>query len=484
MEMSYDNGQLLHLYYRLPIFARDRMADIYSLKQRRKRFGGAYASQFAELERNAPLSLAERTAEQLARLQNMLVYADAHVPYYHRLFEKVDFDPKAMRSIADLQRLPLLSKESVRQHFEDLVAQPAVKPIISSVTSGTTGTALRFILSEEANQRHYACLWFHYSWAGIQRGEPVATFGGHPVAALESQRPPFWQRDSLEHELMFSAYHVSPESLPHYVDALAGLKPALIRGYPSFIYLVALQLLDAGRKDVRPKGVFTYAETTLDSQRRVIEQAFDCPVYSSYGNGERVGHILQCREGNFHVVTETSVVEVLGPDGEPTAPGEVGELVITSLTNRAMPFIRYRVGDTGVMGQGPCPCGRTTPILSDLMGRVEDYIVTPEGRYLGRMDKVFYKTDRVKEAQLVQEQIDSLCVKIVPRPGFSAADRQLVLDELRHKLGSQINIDLQMVDQIPRTANGKFRLVVSRVPVQVRQAHLAGGEIEARRTSA
>ncbi|MCL4555102.1 MAG: hypothetical protein M1565_08270 [Actinobacteria bacterium] len=467
MHLSYSDPATRALYYRLPAFLKDLVAATYSLWQHSSRFGEIFAAQLAELERDRYRSAEEIREDQLTRLKQILVHAGSNVPYYGQLFKETGFEPSSVESLEDLRRIPLLDKETVGKRRSELIARSGVGATVATHTSGTTGKGLQLRISQKAYQRSYACVWFHYGWAGIRRGDRIATLAGHPVAAPNSMRPPFWLRDRVEDELIFSSQHIAPSTLPLYADALADFRPALVRGYPSSIYLLALYLLAVGRTDLRPKAVYTSSETLLDFQRRVMEQAFACRVYSYYGNTERVAHLLECREGNFHVLTETCVVEVLKPDGSAAAPGEMGEMVCTSLLDTAMPLIRYQVGDTGVAAAGLCSCGFNTPILSSIIGRVEDIVVTPEGRHVGRLDHAFKDMVNVKEAQILQEDVNSIQVKIVPREGFGPADARALVRELRLRLGEQIGIRLETVDHIARTASGKFRFVGSKVPIQI-----------------
>jgi phenylacetate-CoA ligase len=461
MSISYRDSWLQRIYYSLPRFMREGMAAIYSMTRHRRRFGGVFQSHIAELQTNAGRTVEEHAADQLRRLRSTLSYAEAHCPYYRELFHKVGFEPDVVRSLSDLQRVPLLDRETARSQADRLLATPLPGRTIRMETSGTTGTAFRFVVTEEALQRHYATQWFHMSWAGIQWGDRWAFFGVHPVAPRDSLRPPFWVLDRYEKELIFSSQHMTSTTLPEYVRALADYRPALICGLPSAIHIVALHLIETRRRDIRPKGVFTWAETTLPYQRQSIEEAFGCRVYSSYGNGERTGYLLQCERGNFHVVPETCVVEVLDPLGNPVAPGERGELVCTSLIERAMPLIRYRVGDTAVGAEGLCSCGRTTTILSDISGRIHNFVLGRDGRRYGPLAHLFTSAMRIKEAQFVQNEAGSVCIRVVPRTGYDATDHALLMEATRKEFGNQVDVTIQIVDAIPRTASGKFLEVVT-----------------------
>jgi len=460
MALSYSDPWLRRIYFSLPNFMREGMAAVYSMKRHRVRFGGVFQSHLAELQANAGRTAEEHAADQLRRLRSTLSYAGVHCPYYREVFHKVGFEPDAVRALTDLQRLPLLDKEMVRSQADRLLAVPLPSRTIRGKTSGTTGTALEGVITEEASQRQNATLWFHISWAGIQWGERWALFGAQPVALPDSLRPPFWVLDRYEKELVFSTQHMTPAALPEYARALANYRPALICGFPSAIHLMALYLIETARSDIRPKSVFTWSENLLGYQRKAIEEAFGCRVYSSYGNGEHTGHLLQCERGNFHVVPETCVIEVLDSLGNPAHPGEMGELVCTSLVERAMPLIRYRIGDTATAAEGLCSCGRTTPIVSEISGRTHNFILGRDGRRLGPVDCLLKSALRIKEAQFVQNEPGLVCIRVVPRTDYGPADKASLIETAHQKLGSQVDVTIEVVDAITRLANGKFPFVV------------------------
>ncbi len=466
MPLTHSNKLLRKIYFHLPDCFKNTLAMTYSIINDTKRYGGVFQEQLATLEKNATRSLAEIEQDQVDNLKRILIHAGTTVPYYIQLFKKLNFKPANIESLDALKQIPVLDKETVRMHPEEFISNANEGKRIIAHTSGTTGKALKLVVSKATEQLSYAGVWFHYGWSGIRRGARIATFSGHPVAKPERMEPPFWVFNRIENELLFSSQHITPQTLPAYLQALQEFKPELIRGYPSSIYLIALYRLETGQK-ILPKAVYTSSETLLDFQRKVIEEAFECKAFSYYGNAERVAQILQCSEGNFHILTETGIVEVLNPDGSPTPPGEEGELVCTGLINRTMPLIRYRIGDRAIPATASCACGRNSPILSTITGRVDDIIITPEGRHIGRLGHVFKNTLNVKEAQIIQDTIDTIHVKIVPRQNYSAEDKKMIMAELRFRLGNEINIIIDEVVQIPRTSNGKQRFIISKVPLQV-----------------
>ncbi|MBN2090316.1 phenylacetate--CoA ligase family protein [candidate division KSB1 bacterium] len=470
MQLTHSNKLLRKLYFHLPDCFKNTFAMAYSVVNDSKRYGGVFQGHLVKLEKNVTRSRTEIEQDQLENLKKIVIHAGTTVPYYVQLFKKIKFDPARMTSLDDLRKIPVLEKETVRTCQDDFISSSHEGKRIIAHTSGTTGKALKLFVNKETEQYSYAGVWFHYGWSGIKRGARIATFSGHPVAEPARLEPPFWVFNRIENELLFSSQHITPQALPAYIDALNDFQPELIRGYPSSIYLIALHLLDTGKK-IMPKAVYTSSETLLDFQRKVIEDAFACKVFSYYGNAERVAQIMQCEEGNFHVLTETCVVEVLNPDGSPTVVGEEGDLVCTGLINQVMPLIRYKIGDRAIPGPSSCICGRNSPVLSTITGRVDDIIITPDGRHVGRLGHVFKNTLNVKEAQIIQDNIQSILVKIVPRQNYSPQDKKMILNELRFRLGNEIHIKIEEVIQIPRTKNGKQRFIISSVPLQIAKTH-------------
>jgi len=172
--------------------------------------------------------------------------------------------------------------------------------------------------------------------------------------------------------------------------------------------------------------------------------------------------VSQCERGSYHVHPDYGVLEVIRDDGEPARPGESGEIVCTSFMNAAFPLLRYRLGDCAVAGESGCACGRSFPVLHEIVGRVDDLVVTPDGRRVGRLDPVFKGRRTIREAQIVQESATEIVVRVVPGPGYGDEDGASVVAELEARLGPEMKITVLRVPEIERTAGGKFRSVVNR----------------------
>jgi phenylacetate-CoA ligase len=217
---------------------------------------------------------------------------------------------------------------------------------------------------------------------------------------------------------------------------------------------LAKHILDHGAAAPQPRAVFTASETLLDFQRVVIEEAFGTKAFNWYGTTEFTNNIVECAQGSLHQRLDYGVLELVGN----------GTMIATGLNNRAMPLIRYKVGDDATYREGTCPCACAFPLIERIEGRVEDYVHTPDGRLVGRLDHLFKDVQHVREAQVVQTQLDELVLRIVRTDGFNKKDEQILLGEARQRLGGTIRIRFEFVDNIPRTAAGKFRFIISELP--------------------
>jgi phenylacetate-CoA ligase len=466
--MAYGSKSLKRIYEASPPFVKDLIASGYGHRHRRRKYGDHFHRHLAALSESQWWSSEQQESTQAERLQRFIQQAAATVPYYRELFRSRAILPDDIRSAADLRRLPLLEKETVRTAGWQLRPEEFHRlAVVWFHTSGTTGKALEVPISQECFEREYAFRWLHYSWAGIRQTDRIATLAGHPVAEIGRLAPPFWVTNHAENQLLMSSQHLIRETIPHYAKKLRAWQPAMIHGYPSSLYLLALGLADLGETSIRPNAVFTASETLLDTQRAAIESVFGCKVFNWYGNTEMTGNIVECDHGRLHVKPEHSVLEFLDPEGNPARPGELAEIVATGFGNEAFPLIRYRTGDTAIVSGRPCECGRGGPTVISVTGRVEDIVVTPDGRHVGRLDHVFKDSSNVREAQLVQESVDSLTVRIVRRDDYDDADTALITGYLRERLGDRMRFHFEFVDRIPRGPNGKFRFVVSKVGLAI-----------------
>ena len=454
------------LYWASPYFLKCWLAVRHARQSGRSRFGAEHEEilrQIAEHDQWTPQQFIDY---QNQRLREIVALAAEHVPYYRQAFADVGADPAVVQTAEDLPRLPILEKQQARESSEAMVDERLDRgSLLVGHTSGTTGTPLTLYRDAWQDGAIFAFAEARcHDVAGVRRRRNRSvSLGGHLVAAPDRAKPPFWVYNRHWDQLYMSSYHLSPANLPHYVKALRRFRPEYIEGYPSSVYAIAQFMVESGAEPIPMTAAFTTAENLFDHQRDAIRQAFGCSTYSQYGCGERVVFASECEEGSMHLSPEVGIVEVVDADGHPLPVGEQGDLVCTSLINIVQPFIRYRLGDVGALSTGSCSCGRPLPMLDRVEGRIDTVLVTRDGRRIGRLDPVFKGTHGVAEAQIVQDDFDLFRIRIVPGPNYTDADGQVLVENLSQRTGPT-DIRIEVVDEIERTASGKFLAVVSNLP--------------------
>lgn len=458
--MKYGTRHIRSLYYSLPLPAKNVIATAYGWNQRRIRYGRTYRESLSFLRESQYWSNEKLREYQQQQVRTFLPRIIPKTPYYRR--------KEAYRRLVDeeapISSFPILNKTILRSETREFYNDDLGKmPYRLVSTSGTTGSPLVSPVTNEHFQRECAFRALAYEWAGVKLDghERVAFCAGHPVAYYDRDRPPFWVRDWANNWLYFSSYHLTKHNLKYYIEELERFRPAMLCGYPSSIYLLALAFEKFGGT-LKLRSIITSSETLFDWQREKIESAFGAKVFNYFGSGETCANIVECEKGELHLKLEHSAVEVLNDLNAPTPPGEQGRLVSTGFNNYAFPLIRYDLSDEVTVAKNQTPaCGRGGLLLTSVRGFADDYIFTPDGRLVGRLDHLFKDRVNVVEAQLYQESVDELVVRIVRADDYTEADERAIKDEARNRLGTAIRITFEYLDQVPRTKNGKFRFVVS-----------------------
>ncbi|HJN07321.1 MAG TPA: hypothetical protein QF564_01410, partial [Pirellulaceae bacterium] len=259
-----------------------------------------------------------------------------------------------------------------------------------------------------------------------------------------------------------SLYHLKPENMQAYVDLLESRQFKYYAGYPSGVYLVADFLRSIGHTLGNPPEIIvTGAESLLPFQRKAFTEWIGAPSTDQYGQAEGVANLSRCEDDLYHEDMEFCVIE--REKVTETPEGDVCRILGTALHNYAQPFIRYDTGDLASFNNRKCSCGRQTPVASCVDGRIESYVVTPDGRRVGRMDHCFKDLTSIREAQIVQHVPNELEVLLVPAPEFDGEVERELIDEIHSRVGGEMKVVVNITDAIPRTRTGKFRAVISKL---------------------
>ncbi|MFB3880125.1 MAG: phenylacetate--CoA ligase family protein [Armatimonadota bacterium] len=429
----------------------------------------AYAREY----RRTQFWSAERLAElQLERLRRVVSHALRNSAFYRRWLGEAGLgDADEIRSLDDLRLLPMLSKDALRDNWDEVVVRdPNGPPPTEKRTSGSTGVPLRVLVDEGAMQHKAALTARHNGWAGYRPGDRVAYVWG-------DVKPPTTLRGKLRGTLLDRAEVLDSQKLDEgrmerFTEALRRRRIRTLVGQAQVLCTYASWVLDRGIGDMPVRAVIPTAMVLHLGQRAMLERAFGAEVYERYGSEETSIIASECpAHQGMHVAAEGLIVELIA-GGRPAEPREEGEIVITDLVNRAMPLIRYRIGDAGVLSPGTCPCGRGLPLLERVSGRVADNIVTPDGRTVSGIAITDHVVEvaGIRRMQIVQEAVDSLVFRIVKDKRFSAESEAALRRHCARIFGEAMRIRCEFVAEIPAGPRGKYRLCVSEVDATTRVA--------------
>ncbi len=456
------------LYQESPAFLQNIAVSLHGLKVYRREYGRKLERLLEQLDKQQWYSEEELKGYQEERLRVLIKHCYDHVPYYRKVMTERKLVPSDIVSVADLPKLPLLTRNDVRIHKDALIATNVKRSsLITGHTSGTTGSPLEFYYDRFVCLVKNAVDWRQKSIAGINPGDPIAFVHGRMVVPVRTTEPPFWRHNWISNHLLCSSFHLSQRNLQAYFEKLTSFAPKAIEGYPSTIYILASTLLSNNRT-LPTKAVFTSSEPLRPHEREVIERAFETPVFDYFGLAERVFFATECEQhSGKHVNSDFGIVEILGKDAEPAEKGRLGRIVATGLHNLAMPLVRYRTSDVSSWSLEPCICGRGFPLMDNVTTKDEDIVTTPDGRHISSsiLTHPFKPMHSIEESQIVQDSVDRVRILIVPRDSYVDGDTEYLMDEFVKRLGESVNISVEFVDKIPRTAAGKYKWVISKVPL-------------------
>jgi phenylacetate-CoA ligase len=458
------NSVIENIYSCSPVFLQNLMVCGYGYKLFRERYHGNHDLYVEKLLRSQWYDESKIRKLIEDRFINMVGHAIKNVPFYRDLVKCEKINPVNINGIQDIKQFPIIKKEEIRENPEYYLAEGFnKKDLIVVNTSGTTGKTLKIFIDKDSRRNAYAFFTRFKQWAGIQGWPPNVTFAGRTIVPSETCRPPYWRKNAAMNNHLFSSYHLSSLNLKYYVMMLQKIQPYFIDSYPSSIFIIAKYMEENGLCGVWPKAIITSSETLFEYQRKIIEKVFGCTVYDQYGAAEQVVFVSQCEKGSYHVNPEFGIVEFIRENGSEALPGEPARMICTGFTNRAMPLMRYDIGDVGVLSVDKCTCGRNFPVIRQILGRNDDILIGLDGRQVGRLDPIFKGLQTIKEAQIIQEDYNNIIVKVVPGEGFNQSDSQVLIKELKKRLGSKIDVTVNLVNYIPRTSAGKLRAVISKV---------------------
>ena len=459
-------GQLKALYGCCPQWVKSLYSSIpYPL-----RAGPAFRETVRLIERTEYADRSTLSELQGTMLRDLVNHAFANVPYYREAFQRGGLQASDIRGIGDLNKLPLLTRETIRERIRDFRALRGVSDrCYWDNTGGSTGNPLRFLKPNSMYPIEQAYMLAQWRRVGYSTRDRKITLRGHVIGSTRNEKR--WQYNPIYNELQLSSFHLDRDTIRLFLDEVRRFRPTFIHGYPSSIVLFLRTIVNEGMQC--PQGiraVLCSSEPVFAHQRQFIEQTLQSRVFSWYGQSECVILAGECEYNDaYHAFPLYGVLELIDQSGNLIrSPGIEGEIVGTSLNNYAMPFLRYRTGDRGIYDKFErCACGREFQRLKNITGRSQDCVYARDGRAIPVTALIFAQHfsafANIHGMQLYQEVPGELVLRIVRTSHYSDSDEREVRAKMEHCVAGEMDVKFSYVGELPVTRSGKVPFVVQHV---------------------
>lgn len=448
------------IYENSPVNFQNVYVSLYGYYWKNRRFGKIFKSNLKEFKKREKFSKEQWQEYQTVELRKLLIHAFTTVPFYKSKYANAGFTIDDFKNfeLNDLPKLPLLTKDELRQYGKTTLLSSKKAPGKFYSSSGSTGTPISVYFSKKFHQTWNAAYEIRVrNWAGVDFKMARGMIGGRRVLPNSTAKPPFYRYNAAEKQTYFSAYHISEKTIPNYVKGMIENKIEYLVGYAMSIYILADFILKLNINSPKLKAVLTSSEKLTASMRVTIEQAFNCKVFDAYSGVEACGLISQNNNGEFLFSPDTGIMEVLDENGNQVNYGETGEVIATGLLNFDQPLIRYSIGDRVKLSKVQ---NNSMLLIDEIEGRVEDIVVGIDGQKMVRFHGLFIDIHNLKTAQLIQKKMDLIHINLVTDNEFNKDNEQLITQRLISQLG-KINIVFNYLKEIPKEKNGKFKAVIS-----------------------
>ena len=408
-----------------------------------------------QLLHNQTLSRAQLLIQQQHALSAIIQHAYSNTPYYH---EKYAQSPRnnAHELVAD--SLPILQKDDVVQHMDEMLARDIDKRTLSiGNTGGSTGKPVSFYYDQHKHELMRAGMCRSYMWSGWKPGQKILNFWGARQDIQQGSSSSKKYRDYIAAEKTIAAHEYTEAQLHEWANTIRSYQPVLLQGYASILaelsrYIIANNI----QMPNTILGIYSTAEVLYDWQRTLMEQAFRCKVFNQYGSREIPNIACECRHGNQHIFTDMVYLESQAINDE-------DRLIITSLSNRVMPFIRYDIGDSGKLKDGDCACGSPFPMMEIGLCRSNDLIKTRSGKSIhpSYFNRLLYGQTDIRQYQYIQNELDKMTLNIVSPTRLGIDTINSLKESLRRDIDENMLLEINYVEEIKRSTSGKHRFVIS-----------------------
>jgi phenylacetate-CoA ligase len=405
---------------------------------------------YSKLKNSCFWSAEQMANYQFRKLKKLLIESHIGIAYYRELFDNLGFNPRTdFNSLADLNKLPILNKDFVKKNKDIFRNEKYSRWAMLFKTSGSTGVPFEILIHPDQWILEQGVVWRHWKWGGYNFRDPLAM--------VRSFVPPneqtLWWSNKVSNFTYFSPFHLNEGNMAEYLKVMIAKNIVILRGYPSSIATLADYVLRSGHPIPKIKLVLTASEVLSDNDRILIENAFGAKVFNHYGLAEQIVMMGDCeKHEGLHNYDEYGYLELLDTD-EP----HIKRIIGTNLNNLTMPLIRYDTGDLAVVGQNVCSCGRTLPIIKNVIGRKDVGIKTIEGYEIPTVNfyTMFENFQELERWQIVQCSLTVIDFKL--QVNRISTERLLQLkEEIKRRLGDSMEVNIQLNVDFIKKNEGKI----------------------------
>lgn len=395
-------------------------------------------------------------------LQKLILHCYENVTYYKNLFEDIGLIKNKQIELEKFTQIPILTKEKLRENFNQLKSNNAdERKSFDNSTGGSTGEPVKFMHDREYEKWCNAANRFYFK--NILE-----------IDDLHSKKVVLWGSDKdlfkgtigykakilnyLTNTVLLNSFKMTDQNMEKYVRIINSYKPKILRGYAGSLYELSLFIKRTKSETFSPLVIISEAENLTDEMKKTIEGAFDAKVYNNYGSREIGPTAGECKKGNFHVFDFHNFIEIVDKEGKPSSDGRI---VVTNLHNYSMPFIRYEIGDTGILNNKKCSCHLKLPIIEKLTGRIVSTFLLKNGttvpsEFFIHLIGVVSKDLPIKKFQVIQESFEKIKIMVVLKKTLPTVAKHKTEQQIRQVMGKNCQIEWQIVNDIPKTSSGKY----------------------------
>ena len=404
-------------------------------------------------------------AYRIGKLRELIEFSSRNVPYYERLFNRIKLRSTDIRSINDLEKIPILTKEIARKENTNLIARNFdMRNVKKGKTGGTTGIPLLLLKDTRNRSITWASYYRWYEWMGAEYGDRTVTLWGTSSVLYQSMQARLSKLfiNFLQNHLEINAFQMSGKDMPEIYETLVKFRPVILKGYLSALIKLA-DFVDTNKLDgLKPVLISTTSESLLPNHRAYLKKIFNAEIFDQYGSGELSAISYECAQhSGLHINQEHILLEVLDHKSKPII-GNAGRVVGTDLDNFVMPFIRYENGDVATISTRKCTCGINQPLLSSFEGRASETLILKDGSPVNGvfLTAFFYDlgifVNKIERFQAVQSNPGEILLLLESKTSLD----KVILTNLEEKLETFFSkIEIRTIDEIPYEKTGKFQYI-------------------------